>query len=855
MTERKKASGERSMRDIVKDLFIVTDIDNAIANITFRAPTGCTAVAWAVLAGRKTVAKGRLRTTARKKVAIDAHIPDCRIWSITNPNLYTLKLTFTIHGKPQVGTERFGMRTIKAEGNAILVNNLPFFCKAYIRGREAHDHPNLENLSLYDFYAKNIRAAKDYGFNAIRFHSRIPPRECFEAADELGIFIHIEIRKYFGKYQKERAMMTDGGEIIDEKAWKAAVLELRNHPSLMVYCMGNEIRHPGTNPFIEHIANVTHKLDPTRLFIDTCAHGEFDRTYVDFDVQHMSYFYPFGKDYGMFENTQNWLIFGSCKGKPMVVQSGKNAQAKHTIKRAIPSSRPVLAHEICHYSALRDLDGLAKKFDRVAADQPWWISELKKLVAEKGLQADYDRMHTASRHWQFTGWKLGIEAARRSHLLCGYHFLQLADTDRYENSNGLLDCFDDKTGVPEKAFLEFNSDSTLLADLPRRTFFERETLTVPVLISHFSDDINGTANFRFALKSADGKAVSLTGTMGEIDLNLRGRREICRIELNLPTVRKPEALTLTLSLVRKGGTVLRNAWKLWLYPNKPDTLKAPRCTVDLDEINLSIRYPQIPSTGTSGKPEKLMIVNRFTPAVFKQLDKGGDVLMLYRVPETRHRKNRNAERETYYLPATWDRCKGIVWDRGHNNGAFVRKQRPLAAFPNEGFLDLQFSGLVNDSDKIVLDDFPVNVKPIMQGVDRAVRDRFDVYTFQHSELMPDWTMRTFAYLFEVKVGKGRLLVSGFNFTGLNIGVPETCAMFESLVQYVASPQFKPATHITADALRNYLRKKGRQPRARERTMTQYWQLNEEPIESDQYWKDAEAYIREGMAEEQRARNV
>ena len=36
----------------------------------------------------------------------------------------------------------------------------------------------------YEFYKKNIRMAKSYGFNTIRFHSVVPPEECFRAADE-----------------------------------------------------------------------------------------------------------------------------------------------------------------------------------------------------------------------------------------------------------------------------------------------------------------------------------------------------------------------------------------------------------------------------------------------------------------------------------------------------------------------------------------------------------------------------------------------------------------------------------------------------------------------------------------------
>ena len=128
-------------------------------------------------------------------------------------------------------------------------------------------------------------------------------------------------------------------------------------------------------------------------------------------------------------------------------------------------------------------------------------------------------------------------------------------------------------------------------------------------------------------------------------------------------------------------------------------------------------------------------------------------------------------------------------------------------------------------------------------MDKAARDRFDVYTFKLSEIQPEWTMRKFGYLFELKAGKGRLLVSGFNFTGINKSVPEACAMFESLMRYVTSGDFKPKTNISVEELEAFLLKKGKSSRVPERMMTQYWQLNNEPLESAKYWKEAEEYIR------------
>ena len=833
------------MKRILKDLFIRPDYDRSMAIVTFTAPEGCGRADWEIVDEGRAILSGSVETRAGAEAKFDALIENFKPWNVNTPHLYTLKVKLVVNGEEVEEVQDFGMLKLHISQTDLYVNNEKFYVKGHIRGREAHDHPNLENLPLEEYYAKNIRMAKRYGFNFIRFHSKIPPEECFRMADRLGIFIHVEMRKYYGKYQKERAMMP-AGRLLNEKDWAEMVLKLRNHPSLMVYCMGNEIDHPGRNPVCKELYDLTKKLDPTRFFLDTCSRGEFDRESVDLDVQHMSYFYPCGKNYDMFDDTQNWLIYGSCTGLPLVEQDSEDDYT-YKLMRRIPSPRPVLAHEVCHYAGLRDVDALDEKFKRTGAEKPWWIDELKKLIKLKGHAETYPLLLEAARRFQFLSWKLSLEAARRSTVVNGFHFLQFADTERYENPNGIVDCFDDSKGVDEKEFLKFNGDSVILADLPRRTFFEHEEVVVPVILSHFSFEMAGMVALTFAVESKEGSAVAIKGGLEKINLDERGRREICRIRLRLPHVEKPEALTLSLKLVAQDGSyTIENSWNLWLYPNRPQELPALKATIDLDEVRPTARYPQIENSGSLENPEKLIIAHRFSKPILRHLEKGGDVLMLYRVPITRDRKVR-AAKEKYYLPATWDRFKAVIWDRGHNCGAFIRENRAFDGFPNDGFLDLQFHALVNDCDKIILDDFPVSVDPTMEGVDKASRDRFDVYNFKLSELQPAYTMRKFGYVFELKVGKGRLLVTGLNFTGLNTNVPEACAMFESLIRYISSSAFQPKTEISAQELEQYLLEKGRGPIVKERRMTQFWQLDDEPLESKRYWNEALEYLDEKAA--------
>jgi len=825
---------KENFEDIIPDLFITPDFDKARVNVSFTPPEEMTNVTWEILPEGESLQSGSL-ANVYEKVSFDCSMEDFTPWSIEDPYLYILKLSFKLNGEEINVEQQFGMRKFHADGEQIYLNNKPFYVRGFIRGREAHDHPNLLGLSLTEYYEKNIKAAKAFGFNFVRFHSKVPPREYFDAADRLGFLTHVEIRRYFGKYQKERDVLDHEPHLVPPDQWSSAIKRIRNFTSLMAYCLGNEINSPGRRPEVKERKLELRNLDTTRLFLDTCARGEFDRTGIDFDVQHMGYYAPFGKNYDMFDITSNWAIFGSVTERDM-----KTGEAGAMTKREITPRVPVIGHEVGHYVALRDIDYLDKKFDEISCEKPWWIEELKKLRKQKNIKADYQMMMEASRRFQYIWHKQIFESVRKSPVLCGFHFLQLSDTERYENSNGLVDCFDDfKPGVRPEDYLPFNSDIVLIADLPRRSFFEGEKVIVPVWLSNYAIKQVKMADLSWTLKSVNDSYVDISGRIAQLDLET-GLSKVVIIEIEMPAMKEAQSLKLSIKLASGSEVITKNIWDLWLFPNQPEKLKIKEATVALSDINLSSRYPQIKNTGTAEQPSQLFITDHFTDDVFAQLERGGDVMMFYRVPETRDRK---AEKEEYYMPSTWDRFKQVIWDRGHNLGGFLRKHNAIKTFPNDGFIDFQFRGLIDDCDKFSLDGFPINVEPIIQGVDKESRDRFDVYTFKLSEFQPEWTMRKFAYLFDLKVGKGRLMMCAFNFTGLNKDDPEVCAMFESIAACAVSGSWSPQTEISVTELKKYLKEKSDAARIKERMMTQYWQLNNAPLETAAYWKEAEAWIR------------
>ena len=108
-------------------------------------------------------------------------------------------------------------------------------------------------------------------------------------------------------------------------------------------------------------------------------------------------------------------------------------------------------------------------------------------------------------------------------------------------------------------------------------------------------------------------------------------------------------------------------------------------------------------------------------------------------------------------------------------------------------------------------------------------------------------MRRFSYAFEVRVGRGRLLVTGFNFTGVDREEPATVAMLSALVEYCNSDRFCKSTgKMEIGELQAYLSSVAAYGPQKEGMMTQYWQLDEEPVESMEYWTESERYIREDL---------
>ncbi len=205
-----------------------------------------------------------IEKTENIEQALSVLKPD--LWSVETPVLYKAVIEVYADGKLCDKTETsFGIRTIsfsvdkgfqlngktvELKGGCVHHDNGPLGAKAYDRAEE-----------------RRIELLKASGFNAVRC-SHNPPSPAFLAAcDKLGMLV---IDEAFDMWRIANNPF-DYHLYFDEwwqKDIESMVLRDRNHPSIILWSIGNEIRGMETPEVVEvakMLGNHIRKLDPTRL--------------------------------------------------------------------------------------------------------------------------------------------------------------------------------------------------------------------------------------------------------------------------------------------------------------------------------------------------------------------------------------------------------------------------------------------------------------------------------------------------------------------------------------------------------------------------------------------------------------
>jgi beta-galactosidase len=202
------------------------------------------------------------------------------LWSPDKPALYTCDVTHAGPGGETRMSERFGLRHFEFKKHGPFVLNGE---RLLLRGTHRHeDHAGLGAAMTDELIRQEMRLIKDMGANFIRVGHYQQSRLVLDLCDELGIIVWEEIPWCRGglggaRYQAQaRAMLA------------AMIDQHRNHPSIILWGLGNENDWPGDfetfdekaiRAFMQQLHTLAHELDPSR--VTAIRRCDFCRDIVD----------------------------------------------------------------------------------------------------------------------------------------------------------------------------------------------------------------------------------------------------------------------------------------------------------------------------------------------------------------------------------------------------------------------------------------------------------------------------------------------------------------------------------------------------------------------------------------------
>ena len=232
---------------------------------------------WAVDA-RRGILKVDAKTSGKARVTVNFIFPDGKMgddfgvneeiylndvkpWSAEQPQLYTVLITLKQGDKVlEVIKQRVGFRHIEIKGGQLLVNGQPIL----IKGADRHElDPDGGYIVSVERMIQDIKIMKQLNINAVRTcHYPDDPR-WYDLCDEYGIYLTAEsnLESHGMGYGEGTLAKRDDFAKAHIERQEGNVLSFRNHPSIIVWSLGNEA---GYGPNFEKAYDWVKATDTTR---------------------------------------------------------------------------------------------------------------------------------------------------------------------------------------------------------------------------------------------------------------------------------------------------------------------------------------------------------------------------------------------------------------------------------------------------------------------------------------------------------------------------------------------------------------------------------------------------------------
>ena len=406
-------------------------------------------------------------------------------------------------------------------------------------------------------------------------------------------------------------------------------------------------------------------------------------------------------------------------------------------------TQPFVSHEIgqwCVYPNFREM----QKYTGVYKARNFEI--FQESLKENGLIQLADRFLYASGKLQTLCYKADIEAALRTPDFGGFQLLGLNDFPGQGTALvGALDVFWEEKGyVTAKEYSRFCNSLVPLARIPKLVLENSETFIATVEVANFYRPIT-QPKAEWTIRDASGRKLG-QGSFDVARLDIGNCLPLGNISFNLSDIHKASQLKLEVTV--DGHS---NDWDFWVYPSQKQVWD-----------------------------ETLLLTDTLDQTALDRLQAGGKVLLSLKKGSLI--KTMGGEVAVGFSSIFWN----TAWTNGqapHTLGILCDPAHPaLRYFPTDYYSNYQWWDAMSHSDAIHLSKLSKDIRPLVRVID-------------------DWvTNRSLGLLFEVKVGNGKLLVSGIDFHQDMERRPAARQLLFSLKQYMLSDAFQPTVSLQPESI-------------------------------------------------------